>query len=455
MKLWQKLSAVCGVVLIVMMTVCSWVQLYWTQEKILGITRQQAAHKQSTLETSFREMADYYAAAEDTEAVERALLHYCFTRFADSSSVLVMDGSTLYSRVSIQPEAYLDVRSGQEFYAGKIAGRHILIVGSAIQRKAGAQLFQVYEVEDITDVYLSIRQMALRFILLGVLCILSGLGLMAFLIRRSMKPLAQLQKAASQISEGLYDQRARGDTHDEVGDLARCFNQMAESVEHHVDELLETANRQRLFIGGVTHEFKTPLAAILLNVDTLQNTCLTEDEQMEALACIEAQGRWLERMVQKMLKLLTLRENITLEPIPVQELLERVQNATAGLLQSRGVTLTADCQMDSVCGDMDLLQSALVNLIDNASKASKPGQTVAVSAYEGRLEVRDWGAGIPVSAMAHITEPFYMADKSRSKAQGGVGLGLALVREIALAHGAVLEVESTLGAGTTMTLRFP
>lgn len=455
MKLWQKLSAVCGAVLIVMMTVCSWVQLYWTQEKILDITRRQTADKQSTLATSFREMVDYYAATGDSEAAERALLHYCFTRFADSSSVLVVDGNTLYSRVSIQPETYLDVRKGQEFYSGKIEGRHILIVGSAVEMKGGEQLFQIYVVEDISEVYAAIRQMAVRFSLLAVFCIMSGLALMVFLICRSMKPLAQLRETADRISEGLYDQRAKVDTNDEVGDLARCFNQMAESVEQHVDELLETAKRQRLFIGGVTHEFKTPLTAILLNVDTLQNTCLTEEEQTQALACIETQGRWLEQMVQKMLKLLTLRQNITIGPISAQELLERVQNAAAGLLQSRGVTLTVDCKMDSVCGDMELLQSALVNLIDNASKASKPGQTVAVSAYDKRLEVRDWGTGIPASAMAHITEPFYMADKSRSKAQGGVGLGLALVQEIVLAHGAVLEAKSAPGTGTSMTLRFP
>ncbi|MDO5399891.1 MAG: HAMP domain-containing sensor histidine kinase [Eubacteriales bacterium] len=454
MKLWQKLTAVCGAVLIGITVACSWVQLYWTQEKILDITRRQAAEKQSALETAFHQMVDYYGKASDPPAARRALLHYCFTRFADSTAVLVTDGETVYSQLSIQPENYLQVTERQSFFSGTVDGRRLLMVGRALRLGSGQQC-QVYVTEDITQVYAAIRQMALRFALLGAGAIVAGLGLMALLICRSMRPLGQLQKAAAQISQGLYDRRAKVRTHDEVGDLAQCFNQMAASVERHVEQLLETANRQRLFIGGVTHEFKTPLTAILLNADSLQNTCMTEDEQQQALACIESQGRWLERMVQKLLKLLTLRQDAALKPLPVETLLDRVREATSELLRSRGVGLTVECGMDCITGDMDLLQSALVNLVDNASKASRPGQTVALSARDNRLEVRDWGTGIPAAALAHITEPFYMADKSRSKKLGSIGLGLALVREIALAHGAELEIQSTPGAGTTVALRFP
>ncbi len=108
----------------------------------------------------------------------------------------------------------------------------------------------------------------------------------------------------------------------------------------------------------------------------------------------------------------------------------------------------------TIHGDIDLLQSALVNLIDNASKASQPGQTVSISAASDTIEVIDRGCGIPADAVTHITEAFYMADRSRSKKQGGVGLGLALVQEIVNAHGAVLQIESTQNAGTTMRILF-
>ena len=99
--------------------------------------------------------------------------------------------------------------------------------------------------------------------------------------------------------------------------------------------------------------------------------------------------------------------------------------------------------------DADLVCSALVNLTENACKASSPGQTVILRAYDSTLEVVDNGIGIPQDALSRITEPFYMVDKSRSKKHGGVGLGLALVQEIVKAHGGALVFDSTPGQGTT------
>ena len=92
--------------------------------------------------------------------------------------------------------------------------------------------------------------------------------------------------------------------------------------------------------------------------------------------------------------------------------------------------------------------------MDNASKASTPGQAVAMRAYGDVIEVSDHGMGIPQSELERITEPFYVVDKSRSKKQGGSGLGLALVKEIVSAHGAMLEIESNVGVGTTIRVRF-
>jgi len=96
----------------------------------------------------------------------------------------------------------------------------------------------------------------------------------------------------------------------------------------------------------------------------------------------------------------------------------------------------------------------LINLVDNASKASAPGQTVLIRAYDDVIEVSDQGMGIPQCELTRITEPFYVVDKSRSKKLGGSGLGLALVKEIVNAHGAALEIESSVGVGTTIRVRF-
>ena len=104
--------------------------------------------------------------------------------------------------------------------------------------------------------------------------------------------------------------------------------------------------------------------------------------------------------------------------------------------------------------DFDLLRAALVNLVDNARKASRGGQSIILRAYGNTIEVADCGKGIPQEEMERITEPFYMIDRSRSKKYGGAGLGLALVQQIAEAHGARLDVESTLGQGTIIRIIF-
>ena len=149
--------------------------------------------------------------------------------------------------------------------------------------------YAVYVVEDITGVYESITRMVWRFALIGGVGILLGFVLIGLLVRRSMQPLAVLKTAAGRIAAGGYGERATVLSKDEVGALANDFNRMAEAVENHIGDLTETAERQRLFIGGVTHEFKTPLTTVILNADTLQNAYMDEKERKPALSYIERQ----------------------------------------------------------------------------------------------------------------------------------------------------------------------
>ena len=111
--------------------------------------------------------------------------------------------------------------------------------------------------------------------------------------------------------------------------------------------------------------------------------------------------------------------------------------------------------MDTLLMDNVLLRSAIVNLIDNAKKASEAGGVIELSAQDNIITVRDHGKGIPREEVAKITEPFYMIDKSRNRHEHGSGLGLALVAAVAQAHGATLSLESELGAGTTVRMVFP
>lgn len=457
MKLWKKVSLLCSLVLVLVVGACTVLLITQARDEILHLTYQNAEQKQQALVRSFNNMLLYYHEEQDSEAATRSLMKYCFTQYADSEAVLMRSGETIYSSLSLDPSEYLMPEGSDtpQRYTGTVNGRQLLIVGGdarlpyTFTHNLEGLGCIVYIVQDITPVYDQIRSLTLQFFVIGAVCIGLGLVLIALLVRRSLCPLQELQSAAAHIAAGSFSERVKAESDDEVGALAKDFNTMAESVEQRIDELTETAERQRLFIGGVTHEFKTPLTALLLNADSLQNTYLDEEERSAALSRIEHQTRWLERLVQKLLKLITLDQSPELQPVSVLDLLDRVRESTADTLYKRGVSLETDCRAEQLNLDADLMQSVLVNLVDNASKASAEGQTVSLTADETGFAVRDHGCGIPQEEIERITEPFYMVDRSRSKKLGGVGLGLALVKEIVKAHGGRLEIESTVGEGTT------
>lgn len=455
MKLWQKGSLICSAVLTVIVATCNVLLLVQSQDSILKSTYEQACDKQRSLASSFTEMAGYYGSKDDSDAIKTSLIKYCFTRFADSTSVLVADTGTLYSNVDVSPEVYLsfDKSAEQQQFAKKIEGRNMLIVGSKVYINHSDYL--VFVVEDLSTVYNDIYNMIWRFIIISFSGIALGVISISLLMRRSMQPLGILGKTAKRITAGNYSERVTIWTRDEVGELAEDFNMMAGAVERRVADLIDTAERQRLFIAGVTHEFKTPLTTIILNADTLQNTYMNEEEMKTSVTYIEQQCKWLERLIQKLLKLINLKEDIKLEEFSVATLFEQVRDSMSQTLIIRETPLRIECRVDKLKMDIDLMQSALINLVDNGSKASTPGSSIELRAYDNIIEVKDNGAGIPESDLIRVMEPFYMADKSRGKKFGGIGLGLTLVREIAEAHHATIQIESVVNKETTVRIIFP
>ena len=458
MKLWQKTAIICISVLLIIVFACSAVLLVHAKNSILELTYSHAEDKQRGLASSFSEMASYYLTEEDSATVEASLVNYCFSRFADFSSVLMRGEETLYSGVSVDPRALLplsEIEYGAQLTEREIEGRNVLIVGSLVTVKSTP--YAVYVVEDISTTYNSITNMAGTFVIVSMAGILLGAGSIALLMRRSTRPLTALALTARRIADGEYGIRASVETHDEVGTLADDFNMMAKAMETRIAELTETAERQRLFIGGVTHEFKTPLTALLLHTRMLRRANMTEEEKDGSLAHIESQCEWLERLVQTLLRIITLDREIERKPCAVDVLFDRVRQNTQKSLADRGVTLNTLSDGGTLLVNADLIQSLLINLVDNAAKAYDTGmenRKVCLTVSGSTIEVSDNGRGIPKEALPRIFEPFYMVDKSRSKKSGGSGLGLTLVRKIADAHGAEITVESSVGKGTTVRLRF-
>jgi signal transduction histidine kinase len=150
-----------------------------------------------------------------------------------------------------------------------------------------------------------------------------------------------------------------------------------------------------------------------------------------------------------------LQEKIELKKESVYDLLEATKSSVEETFKQRDIALETICEINDLPMDFDLMLSLLINLVDNAAKASKAGQRVKIRAYENIIQVSDQGIGISKEEISRIIEPFYMVDPSRNKLKGGSGLGLALVKRIGDAHGAKLAIESKLGEGTTVKIIFP
>lgn len=198
------------------------------------------------------------------------------------------------------------------------------------------------------------------------------------------------------------------------------------------------------------------MTSIIGYSDTLLHVRINEEQQKKALTHINNECRRLERLSGKMMNLLELynNETIHMEKHPVSQLIGKVAELEKYHLKEQGITLETRSDDTVLLMDMDLMESLLVNLIDNAMKASKEGDTIYVEAVGTCILVEDHGRGIPAEEIPKITEAFYMVDKSRSKKAGGIGLGLALCTQIVKLHGAKMEIKSKPGVGTQIRVIF-
>ena len=451
MKLWQKAAALCGAVLVTVVGACSALLLLYARGSILDLAETQTVERLGSLAVSFEQMTGYYLLEADSDAVRESLVRYCFSKLADSASVLTQGKDTVFTLQSFDPAAYLppdELTRGVKLLAVRDGDRHLQVAGRSVV--AGGETYGIYQVRDVSAVYRSVRTMTAAFVLISLAGIACGTALIMALLRRGARPLEKLAAAARRIAGGEYGCRAEAAGSDEIGALAADFNTRADAVQARIGELADTAARQELFIGGVTHEFKTPLSSMLLHVQLLRDANMSEEERDRSLARIEDQCRWLERMTQTLLKMLTLRQDIPVAVQPLGPIVRDAAEAVRPALEGRSVTLHADCDGTSAPVNGELMRSLLINLVDNAAKSYDGGGDVWLTVRDGAVEVTDRGRGIPPEALPHIFEPFYRADKSRSRKQGGSGLGLALVKAIADAHGAELAVVSAPGKGATV-----
>lgn len=302
---------------------------------------------------------------------------------------------------------------------------------------------------------------------------IGGLGLAAllltfFLVRRLAsgitRPLRDMQEAAATMARGDYAIRVKADDGDEVGELGRSLNALAQELGRFVASTARMEKLRRDFVANISHELRTPLTVIRGYTEALLDGTVQEPREAEKYhRVMRDETVRLEGLINELLDLSRLQAEgtvMTMERIPLAAIADSVVSLLAPRAEQAGVALTIETDGETaVNGNGDRLTQLLLILLDNALKFTSPGGKVTASVVrsgdEVRLQVADTGSGIAREDMPFIWERFYKGDKSHGRTAAGTGLGLAIAREIVARHGARAEVESELGKGSTFTVHFP
>ena len=291
-----------------------------------------------------------------------------------------------------------------------------------------------------------------------LLSVLLAFGLL-LVLNRIFRPLKQISRTSKDIADGEYETRLPVSGHDELSEMTRNFNHMADEIQHQMTELKDAADKKQQFVDNFAHELRTPLTAIYGYAEYMQKAVLSEDDRLSALQYIMSESRRLQTIAFQLLELANLQNNqIACEELKVSALFETVRQTLHGKLAEKDMQIKFSSEIETIHGDAPLLESLLINLIDNAIKAcGKDGHIAVRAAMEGgkkTISVQDSGKGMTPEVLSQITEPFYRGEKSRNRSDGGAGLGLAICRQIASRHGAELSFISHPGEGTTAKITF-
>jgi heavy metal sensor kinase len=292
------------------------------------------------------------------------------------------------------------------------------------------------------------------FAMVGVI-VLAGLGGL-FLANRVLKPVQEITKTAQKIEGSDLSQRIAVNTDDELGRLASTLNEM-------IGRLEEAFNRQRQFTADASHELRTPLAIMQAEATLALSKERTSDDYRKSLETISQESDYMSSVIGKLLFLARSdagKEQLNFEDVELKELITGLSANIEALAQDKGIKFTVDAKEDlTVSGDKVKLRQLFINILENAVRYTPADGNISVSLVEkdsnAVVSISDTGIGIPPEHLSHIFERFYRVDKARARADGGVGLGLAIAKIITESHKGKIEVESEVGKGTTFKISIP
>lgn len=459
MKIKTKLIVIFSILTAAIITICCIFAISFTREKIL----------QNIYETGYYDYIQFYnnfssinSNADKTSAIaltEKALLKYnLYNTYGSSEYILQTSDEFISNNVGVEPLAFL-----QEY--GKEPKQYPETKYGYL--KSGSSYFFIISKSihiNQTDYYLSLaRNITKTFdeingFVYNCIFVCCGLFIISALIifiavKQMLSPLHHLQKGVRKISEGVYTKITEIKGNNEISDLACDYNKMAAVINDTINELKNTSENRKLLLSAVSHEIKTPVAAISACSHSLTHLKLSEEQKKEIVMFIEQESLRLERLSSKLIQVIVAENTQKLEtaPISAQELTKRIKEILLPVSKKNKISLSFQIHKAPVyLIDLDLFTCVITNLFDNSKKAN--ASKIIIGFDKNKICFGDNGDGIPKDKIPFITEPFYKLDSSRNTV--GFGLGLFLTNKIVKLHNAKLVIESETTVGTKIIIQF-
>jgi signal transduction histidine kinase len=302
----------------------------------------------------------------------------------------------------------------------------------------------------------ALRRLALWLLTAGSGVLALGLAGGGWMAARAIRPISEISATAQRIAAGDLSQRINvADTESELGRLAGVLNSTFARLEASFEQ-------QARFTSDASHELRTPVAVILSQTQTSLARERAASDYREALEACQRAAQRMRKLTESLLQLTRLdagQEPVRRERAELGAVTRESVDLVRPLATIRGIEIRCALQPAECFGDAQQLGQLVTNLLSNAIQfnCEQGAITVSTQVKDGtaQLSVTDTGIGIPAEDLGHIFERFYRVDKSRSRQQGSSGLGLAICKAIVDAHGGAIGVESTVGSGSTFTVRIP
>lgn len=475
MKLWQKIFLSSLFLIIAAVNIISVTILNNSHRLLLEREQTHAISEHEYFEASFSNSVVYSKLADEKIALTSGDIRRIASEvvggsgrtrdsaiFDSSGTVIAANGMDELLDKITESSFINSIDSSGKKYSVSVYGTdsgHKMAVGSVITTEGMS--YSIVTSSDISEIYI-MRNKQIDFVRKVSIISAGAISLILLItVLLMLNPLNRLNVYTKAIAGGNYRIRIRERGSQEFRELAQNMNIMADSIQVNAARLEKIAEDRQTFIANLSHEMKTPLTSILGFADILRiKKHVPDSERTEYAGVIVEETKRLRSLSGKLMGIVAMNgTEIEKRPVSLQSMINETKAALVPLIAKNDVRLECLSQDITINADEELFKSLLYNIIENAVKASPKNETVVLNAamYEGDavITITDHGIGMTPEVVKKAFEPFYMADKSRSRKAGGAGLGLALCRRIAELHSAKIEIASRPNEGTTIFITIP